>query len=100
MIPARVTLRITSLRIERIRPQCQQVIFDFIYARNVLPPLTHTETLYLSVWRRALSCLPRSARVRESRARRLNSFLFSLFIARRLDSFRGCQFSQRRSEWE
>jgi len=57
----------------------------WVYSRNVVPPLTHTDALFIRATRTQL--LPRSARVRESRARRMN-----FVVARRLDLFRGCQW--------
>jgi len=58
-----------SLRTERTRPRCQRVIFESIHARNVLPPLTHTEMLYLSVWHRTqlFAALSESERVKNEK---------------------------------
>jgi len=74
MIPARVTLRIISLIVLNGLDRGLSASDFRVHSRSeCLPPLTHKEMLYLSVWRRALSYMSRSTRVRESRARRLNS---------------------------
>jgi len=61
--------RITSLRTERTRPRCQRVIFESIHEMFPPLPLTHTQTLYLSVRRRAqlFTALSESERVKSEK---------------------------------